>query len=72
MEQFLYLSPKDIASKLKDNIVLPNMMQRLTAFRTLSEKRIGNWSGVGAGKTKSAILTSRVVKARLNGNNCIQ
>ena len=26
---------------------------------------VGNWSGVGAGKTISAILTSRVIDARL-------
>lgn len=43
----------------------PNLMQRLAAFRILTEKRLGNWSGVGAGKTLSAILASRVVDARL-------
>jgi len=44
---------------------LPNLMQRLTAYRVLNERRIGNWSGVGAGKTISAIFTSRVIDARL-------
>ncbi len=43
----------------------PNLMQRLTAYRVLTERRLGNWSGVGAGKTLSAILSSRVVDARL-------
>ncbi len=40
-------------------------MQRLTAYRVLSERRLGNWSGVGAGKTLSAILASRVINAHL-------
>jgi superfamily II DNA or RNA helicase/SAM-dependent methyltransferase len=40
-------------------------MQKLTAYRVLTERRVGNWSGVGAGKTISAILTSRVIDARL-------
>ena len=40
-------------------------MQRLTAYRVLTERRLGNWSGVGAGKTLSAILASRVIDARL-------
>lgn len=43
----------------------PNLMQRLTAYRVLTEKRVGNWSGVGAGKTISAVLTSRVINAHL-------
>jgi SAM-dependent methyltransferase len=43
----------------------PKLMQKLTAYRVLTERRVGNWSGVGAGKTISAILTSRVITARL-------
>lgn len=43
----------------------PNLMQRLTAYRVLTEKRVGNWSGVGAGKTISAVLTSRIINAHL-------
>jgi hypothetical protein len=39
-------------------------MQRLTAYRILTERRIGNWSGVGAGKTISAIFASRVINAK--------
>ncbi|WP_271255099.1 helicase-related protein [Pseudanabaena sp. Chao 1811] len=42
----------------------PNLMQRLTAYRILTERRIGNWSGVGAGKTISAIFASRVINAK--------
>ena len=42
-----------------------NLMQRLTAYRLLHDKRIGNWSGVGAGKTNAAIYSSAVVDARM-------
>ena len=34
----------------------PNLMQRLTAYRILKERMIGNWSGVGAGKTPDELL----------------
>ncbi len=43
----------------------PNLMQKLTAYRLLKEKRIGNWSGVGAGKTLAAIFSAGVIGARL-------
>jgi len=39
-------------------------MQRLTTYRILKERRISNWSGVGAGKTISAIFASRVINAK--------
>jgi superfamily II DNA or RNA helicase len=42
----------------------PNSMQRRTAWSVLTKGRVGNWSGVGAGKTLSAILASRVVDAK--------
>jgi len=50
----------------KKNGVLqnPNLMQRLAAYRLQSERFLGNWSGVGAGKTLAAILASRVIDAR--------
>ncbi len=44
---------------------LPNLMQRYTAYLVKSRKRIGNWSGTGAGKTLSAILASRVIDSKL-------
>ncbi len=44
---------------------VPNLMQKLTVFRLLKHKRYGNWSGTGAGKTLSFILSSRSVDARL-------
>jgi hypothetical protein len=43
----------------------PNLMQRLVAYRINTERSLGNWSGVGAGKTLSAILASRVIDAKL-------
>lgn len=43
----------------------PNTMQRYTAFLVASRKRLGNWSGTGAGKTLSAILASRAIGANL-------
>ena len=43
----------------------PNLMQRFTAYHVLSERRLGDWSGVGAGKTLSARFASRVIDARL-------
>lgn len=39
----------------------PNTMQKRTAWAVLHKRRVGNWSGVGAGKTLSAVLASRVV-----------
>ncbi len=38
----------------------PNLMQKLIAYRLISRKRYGNWSGTGAGKTLSAILAGRI------------
>jgi len=38
----------------------PNLMQRRTAYEVLTRKRVGNWSGVGSGKTLAGILASRV------------
>lgn len=43
----------------------PNLMQQYAAHLVQSRRRIGNWSGTGAGKTLSAILASRVVRAKI-------
>lgn len=43
----------------------PNMMQKRTAWAVLNKRRVGNWSGVGAGKTLSAVLASRVIGASM-------
>lgn len=42
----------------------PLLMQLYTAYLIKTRKRLGNWSGTGAGKTLSAILASRVIQAR--------
>ncbi|MBK8420018.1 helicase-related protein [Candidatus Villigracilis saccharophilus] len=57
--------PRGYDFRVGGKIAQPNLMQKLAAYRVLSEKRLGNWSGVGAGKTLSAILASRVIDARL-------
>jgi len=51
--------------KIADESITPNLMQRLICFKVLMEKRLGNWSGTGAGKTLSAVIASRVVKSKL-------
>jgi superfamily II DNA or RNA helicase len=51
--------------RVDGRLAQPNLMQLLAAYRILTEKRLGNWSGVGAGKTLSAILASRVIDAHL-------
>lgn len=43
----------------------PHLMQRHVAVSVLNARRYGNWSGMGAGKTLSAILATRVVGAGL-------
>jgi hypothetical protein len=40
----------------------PNLMQRRTAHVLSTRKRMGNWSGVGSGKTLAGILASRVTE----------
>ena len=42
----------------------PLLMQKLVTYRLLKEKRYGNWSGTGAGKTLSAILAGRYIGLR--------
>lgn len=46
-------------------VVAPNLMQRRVAVCVRAQRRFGNWSGMGAGKTLSAILATRVVDAGL-------
>jgi superfamily II DNA or RNA helicase len=57
--------PAGYAFKKNNELIKPNLMQRLVAYRLLTEHRIGNWSGTGAGKTLGAILGSRVIDAKL-------
>jgi len=43
----------------------PSLMQKLIAHRISNDRRIGNWSGTGAGKTISALLASEYIKSKL-------
>ena len=43
----------------------PNLMQKLCMYLVAKHRTYGNWSGTGAGKTISFILTSRHIDARL-------
>ena len=43
----------------------PNLMQRHVAVSVRNARRFGNWSGMGAGKTLSALISTRVVGAGL-------
>jgi superfamily II DNA or RNA helicase len=45
-------------------VLPPNAMQKRTAYAVLTKKRVGNWSGPGAGKTNAAILAARVAGCR--------
>ena len=46
-------------------ITEPNLMQRRVAVCVRDARRFGNWSGMGAGKTLSAVVATRVVGAKL-------
>jgi superfamily II DNA or RNA helicase len=53
---------KVIQIKCPDDYIFehqPNLMQKLITYRLINEKRYGNWSGTGAGKTLSAIFAGR-------------
>lgn len=43
----------------------PHLMQRHVAVSVVEKRRFGNWSGMGAGKTLSAILATRLAGASL-------
>jgi superfamily II DNA or RNA helicase len=57
--------PTGYAFRINGKIAEPNLMQRLAAVQVRDKKRVGNWSGTGAGKTLSAVLASRVINAHL-------
>lgn len=57
--------PKGYSFGVEGQRVEPFLMQRLVAYRVAERRRVGNWSGTGAGKTLSAILASRVIDSGL-------
>ncbi len=46
-------------------IAEPNLMQRHVAVSVAEGRRFGNWSGMGAGKTLSAIVATRLTRSGL-------
>lgn len=65
-----YTAPKGFnAHKVRKNGVIdyikPNLMQKLMVYRTKKNHYYGNWSGMGSGKTLSAIITSRELQSHL-------
>lgn len=59
------LPPGYVFSDFEGKVLRPNLMQLLTAHRLSVRKRLGNWSGVGAGKTKAAVLSAGVLNSQL-------
>jgi hypothetical protein len=57
--------PNGYAFRVNGQLALPNLMQRQFAVRVRERKRVGNWSGTGAGKTLAAVLATRVVGSKL-------
>lgn len=50
--------------------IKPKLMQRLIAYKVLTEKCVLNLSGTGTGKTLSAVLASRIIDAQLTVITC--
>jgi len=57
--------PKGYAFKVNGKHAEPNLMQKRIAVRLKAQKRRGNFSGTGAGKTLSAVLASRYIESKL-------
>jgi superfamily II DNA or RNA helicase len=57
--------PEGFDFRIDDVLVTPSLMQSLICHRVVKQKRYGNWSGTGAGKTLSAILASRHINAKV-------
>lgn len=56
--------PKSYGYKKKGKLVVPNLMQKLTAFRVKHNNYLGNWSDTGTGKTISALLSAGYIEAK--------
>jgi superfamily II DNA or RNA helicase len=62
--------PNGYAFQVNGKPTLPNLMQRHFTVRVREQKRVGNWSGTGAGKTLAAVLATRVVGSKLTVVSC--
>lgn len=64
-----YKTPIGFEYKIEKNhritVVEPNLMQKLMVYRVKKNHWYGNWSGMGSGKTLSAIISSREVESHL-------
>ena len=49
----------------KHKVCQPHLMQKHVAVSILDKRRFGNWSGMGAGKTLSAIIATRLTDSEL-------
>ena len=59
--------PNGYSFRDEDNQILkPTLMQKYVAYKVKTNRRFGNFSGTGAGKTLSAILASRVIDSHLS------
>jgi len=59
------ITPDGYNFKINNKLTPPNLMQRLISYKVKEEKRIGNWSGTGSGKTLGAILASETIQSKL-------
>jgi superfamily II DNA or RNA helicase len=57
--------PKGYAFRKDERILPPTLMQRYVAYKIKTNRRFGNFSGTGAGKTLSAVLASRVIDSKM-------
>lgn len=57
--------PEGFQYKENGMLITPSLMQKLVCYRVAKDLKYGNWSGTGAGKTLSAIISSRFIKAKI-------
>ena len=68
-----YEVPIGFSYKIKKDgeTIKPNLMQKLMINRLKKNRYYGNWSGMGSGKTLSAIISSREINSHLTVIICL-
>lgn len=68
-----YEVPIGFSYKIKKDgeTIKPNIMQKLMINRLKKNRYYGNWSGMGSGKTLSAIISSREINSHLTVIICL-
>jgi hypothetical protein len=66
-----YEAPIGFSYKVKGETIKPNLMQKLMVNRLKKNHYYGNWSGMGSGKTLSAIISSREINSHLTVIVCL-